>query len=161
MATQADYVGRISANLDADLQCTQELLDLLKIEREALQVRDAEKLQLAVSAKQGCLGALERNDKERKAIQRQFRHMEWPDLIEKLDPNGSNDLQRRWDELKVILRECRDLTDVNERIVARTRLSVGKLLTLMRGQAGVASAPTYDRFGRSNPYSGGRAVTTA
>ena len=153
--TPERVLERARALIEADQRASVQLLAQLREERDALKSRDSERLHSVVQQKIQCLQALESNDRERQQLLRGTRKLDWPSYLEKLG------LAAEWEQLTVILRECKDLTDINERIVQRTQRSVGRILSVFRGQLQAPSAAVYDARGKTHGCGNSRPFVTA
>lgn len=148
--------SQASALLSHEGHCIQQLRELLLEERAAIGARDAARLQEAVRLKLECLRQLEQHEITRRRLVAGSRLGSWQRLLASLDPA----IAASWQALRESLQELRILTEVNERIVNRSRHSTRRLLELMRGQSAEAGG-VYDRSGRALPCNDARAVTTA
>jgi flagellar biosynthesis/type III secretory pathway chaperone len=144
------------AILELDNEQVVRLRELLIEERDALGAHDAERLGGAVQNKLECLRALERNEQERRALLRRCGTPDWNRLLVSLDPT----LGDGWESLRSRLREVAELTEVNEKIVNRSRHSTARLLAILRGNIDQPSG-VYDRSGRTSPYGDNRPITSA
>lgn len=155
MHTRTDDAAVARAIVAADLEAIRAMRELLLQERGALVRRDPEELNRVVQSKMDCLQQLQRNEQERKRVLARHRASDWTALLVALDPA----LAEPWETLRCSLAEVRELTGVNERIVARTRHSAERLLALLRGQFDPVGV--YDRTGKTHSYGDNRAVTRA
>ncbi|MFM7272234.1 MAG: flagella synthesis protein FlgN [Gammaproteobacteria bacterium] len=153
---QEGLASQASALLSHESQCVEQLRELLLEERAAIGARDADRLQEAVRLKLECLRRLEQHEHMRRRLVAGSRLGSWQRLLASLDPG----ISESWQALRESLRVLRDLTEVNERIVNRSRQSTRRLLELMRGQSAEGGG-VYDRSGRALPCNDARAVTTA
>jgi flagellar biosynthesis/type III secretory pathway chaperone len=157
MSIPGDNLRSARAILEVDQQTVARLGELLLDERAALTERDAERLGGVVQHKLECLKLLERNEVERRALLRRCATADWSRLLVSLDPS----LGDSWAQLRTRLREIAELTEVNEKIVNRTRYSTARLLALLRGNITEPVAGVYDRSGRTSGYGDNRAITSA
>lgn len=148
--------GQASTLLSHESQCIRQLRELLIEERAAIGARDPTRLQEAVRLKLECLRQLEQLENTRRRLVIGSRLGSWQRLLASLEPG----IAASWQALRESLQELRVLTEVNERIVNRSRHSTRRLLELLRGQNAEASG-VYDRSGRALPCNDARAVTTA
>jgi len=157
MRQHAETARSARAILDLDTRTVGRLRELLLEERDALSTRDAERLGGAVQSKLECLKQLERNEADRRALlQRAGAGTDWSRLLGSLDP----ELGEGWASLRNSLREVAELTEVNEKIVNRSRHSTARLLAILRGRGDDANA-VYDRSGRTQGHGDNRPITSA
>jgi flagellar biosynthesis/type III secretory pathway chaperone len=156
MHASNDTARSARAILDLDTRAIGHLRELLLEEQAALGARDADRLGSAVQRKLECLMQLERNAQERRELLRRSGSGDWNRLIATLSP----ELREAWEQLRVQLRDVADLTEVNEKIVNRTRHSTTRLLALLRGRTEEPDG-VYDRSGRTSGYGDNRAITSA
>jgi len=155
MNARTDDAGVARTIVAADIEALRTLRELLQQERDALVRRDAAELNRVVQSKQDCLQRLHRNEQERNRLLARHRRSDWTALLLALDPA----LAQPWEVLRASLAEVRELTTVNERIVARTRRSSERLLALLRGR--LDPVGLYDRAGQTHSYGDNRAITRA
>jgi flagellar biosynthesis/type III secretory pathway chaperone len=149
----------VRAILDRDAVAIDTLNSLLLNEREALKKRDATAINELVTRKLDCLKAMELIDRERKLCVRRARAKDWPSLIAALDPDHKTGIADRWSELVVRLREAAELTEINARIVSRTRHSTERMLAILRGQT--EPVGVYDKLGKTHAYGDVRPIVSA
>jgi flagellar biosynthesis/type III secretory pathway chaperone len=142
--------------LELDTQAIGRLRDLLLEERAALGTRDAGRLDGTVQNKIECLRQLERNEQERRQLLHRCGTADWSGLLSSLDPT----LGAGWERLRGRLREVAELTEINEKIVNRTRYSTTRLLALLRGRIEEPDG-VYDRSGRTAGYGDNRPIASA
>jgi flagella synthesis protein FlgN len=159
MQTNQDPALRARALLDIDIQASARLVELLEAERLALQQRDIARLNETVERKLEWLRALEGCERQRQQLLRAAGSEDWPELLGRLDPGGERRLLEDWGKLLGQLRDCRDLTEINDRIVRRSRRSLDHLLSLLRGQ--IDPVGVYDRSGKTQAYTDNRPITSA
>jgi flagellar biosynthesis/type III secretory pathway chaperone len=153
---QEGLAGQASALLSHETQCVEQLRELLLEERAAIGARDAGRLQEAVRLKLACLRQLEQHENTRRRLVVASRLGTWQRLLAALEP----EVAANWQSLRESLQGLRELTEVNERIVNRSRHSTRRLLELMRGQ-NAEGGGVYDRSGRALPCNDARAAITA
>ena len=91
----------------------------------------------------------------RKRLLERHRGSDWAALLGALDPA----LASPWEELRADLQQVAELNRVNERIVARTRHSTERLLSMLRGQFDPVGV--YDRSGQRRACGDNRPITSA
>jgi len=146
MQTITDDASVAHAIVSADLAAVRTLRELLLEEREALTRREPATLNAVVQRKLECLAALQQGEDARKRLLARHRGSDWAALLDTLDPG----LAAPWSQLRSDLRQLAELNRVNERIVARTRHSTERLLSMLRGQFDPVGV--YDRSGQTRAY---------
>lgn len=131
----APLKARIEFLVQADLNACTELLALLQAEREALTERKLPELVEIIEAKAKTIDLLDAQAQERREIlaglQRPSEESEWQALVKEVDDEALN---QSWEELREMLTECKRFNEVNGRMISRGKQTLGKLLTLLRGQ---------------------------
>ncbi len=132
-------VPAVQELLNSDLSQATRLAELLKAERQQLEQRDSEKLRATVEAKLLLLQDMEKNEITRRNLIQLNGHKDdpitgWSQLLDELQPNNDNHLQSTWAKIKTQLAECEKLNQINNKIVNRTQKSVGRLLSILKGQ---------------------------
>jgi flagella synthesis protein FlgN len=142
----ADLKQSLYDLINTDLVLTSELLKTLQLEREALKQREFDSVVAIVESKTQLLDQLDSNSRQRQSLlhqagftgnQRQIKQ-----VIEQL--NDKN-LQRDWNKLLDVVKQCKHENAVNGKMVARGRQTLGHLLNLLRGQVGTPQL--YDESG--------------
>ena len=139
-AQMAPDANAIAQQINADINACQTLLQLMEVEREALQERDAERLSAVIEEKTQYLSHLEQS-----AVKRS----RWASLAQAADADSGwhqllHDLQQpelsqQWEQLKELMIACRSENETNGKILARSQNTVGRLLSIMRGQTDAPS----------------------
>lgn len=139
-----------------DLRNAEALSALLREERGLLEKRDVKALDELLSRKAGLLSDMEKNDRDRR------EHLEeagFPATREGLKDfaahfeqqasglgrEGGQTLSSDCQALFEALNDCRELTEINGRIVSRSRNNNARLLDILRGKT--AEADTYSETG--------------
>lgn len=155
MQTMTDDAGVAHAIVAADLAAVRALRELLLEERAALTRREPEALNAVVQRKLECLARLQQSEEARKRLLARHRGSDWAALLGALDPA----LASPWEELRADLQQVAELNRVNERLVARTRHSTERLLSMLRGQFDPVGV--YDRSGQRRACGDNRPITSA
>ena len=118
-----------------DLHASRELLDLLEQEREAMEQRNRKELTDIVSAKTECMQRIDQQAVCRyhilENLHREGSEQEWKALV----LEQTNDaIKEDWQQLIDTLHQCRHLNEVNGRLISRGQQTLGKLLSILRGQ---------------------------
>jgi flagellar biosynthesis/type III secretory pathway chaperone len=148
----------LEQELAHDERLSQQLADLLTEERASLQQRDYATFERLLTIKQQLIGELE----QRQLARRNWLHQRGcPDercaflRAERESPA----LAERWRRLAEQWRNCQQANQVNEQICLRTRVVVGRLLDLLRGEP--QGGTTYDASGSARRLDGGRRLGDA
>ena len=156
-APTADW-KRLADLLARDSIITRELIELLERERSALEARDYDKLQHLVADKQPLLAELEsRGNQRRGAIERAGFGSE-AELLARARQEAP-DVASEWLALGEMWQRCQELNQINEQIVQRTKLVVGRLLDVLRGEP--QQSAVYDQQGSTRRGGGGRPLGSA
>ncbi len=155
MQTYTEDAGVAHAIVASDLAAVRTLRELLLEERAALTRREPEVLNAVVQRKLQCLAQLQQSEDARTRLLARHRGSDWAALLGALDPA----LAAPWEELRADLQQVAELNRVNERIVARTRRSTERLLSMLRGQFDPVGV--YDRRGQTHAYGDNRPITSA
>jgi len=130
----------------ADLLLSNELLQLMKQEREALTQRNLELVTQLVEAKVIALEKLDYNSQQRCDLMRQVGlevdEKQWPQVIAKIN---NPKLQMEWHELLKTVELCKQTNTVNGKMVARGQQTLARLLSIFRGQVSIPEL--YDQRG--------------
>lgn len=148
----------LDQSLQQDMAATQELALILKKERTALEERNYEAFQKFIAAKSPLIGQLEEHHKRRQALLTSAGIADESAALE-LAKREQAPVAKRWLELAEQWQECQRLNEINDRIAQRTRLVVGQILGLLRGQNG--QAPLYTNQGSAAASAPGRTITSA
>lgn len=126
----------VSAMLTEDADAIEQLRQLLEHERACLEARDHTALPEVIERKNQLLAALGQH-----ALQRQnwlrsaglsCDHEGW---LQWLSQHPQTRAQSdEWTQLAEQLQACRELNDVNGKIISRAQQTLGQLLNLVRGQ---------------------------
>ena len=145
-------------NLQQDIAHSEQLLDVLRDERKALESRAYGDLESLIAQKKIHLEKLESNaDKRRRWL---AQHGLGDDLtaLEAVRREAPT-VAERWQAAAATWRECQNESQINEQICRRTRLVVERVLDIVRGQN--ANSTTYNASGYSQRSEGGRTITSA
>ncbi|MGK0500020.1 MAG: flagella synthesis protein FlgN [Oceanicoccus sp.] len=143
---------------DIDLPITSELLALLQQERKALETRQYQAFQQLISKKQQLLLKLEKNAEQRQQLLQAAGFTDETSTLNAADHHAPI-VATAWRKLGAQWSHCQELNEVNDRIAKRTRLVVGQILDLMRGQN--SKDKLYTRKGNAHSTNSGRTITSA
>lgn len=147
---------KVHSLIQQDLTASEHLFDLLEQEREALQARRYPDLVTLLEEKAKALDLLDQHAQQRFDLLAEAGMAQsdaaWCELLDALaDPH----IHRDWQTLLDSVRNCRHSNIINGTMVARGRQTLGRLLTILRGQISVPEL--YDQSGA--PQSGNNSHT--
>jgi flagella synthesis protein FlgN len=148
----------LSAIFEQDIPTTSQLLDLLQQERSALETRNYDQFQHIIAQKQELVAQLESHSNNRQQLLLEAGFTDEPKTLSAADSQAPA-VAKAWRQLGEQWRHCQELNEINERIAKRTRLVVGQVLDLLRGQNN--SAKLYTSTGDAKNTSSGRTITSA
>lgn len=156
-ASTADW-KRLADLLERDSTITRQLIKLLEKERSALEARDYDQLQRIVAEKQPLLAELESRGYQRRTA---IEHAGFGGEAELLArarreaPEVADD----WLALGEMWQRSQELNQINEQIMQRTKLVVGRLLDVLRGEP--QQSAVYDQQGSTRGGGSGRPIGSA
>lgn len=125
----------MDALISADLQCTDDLSDLLQQERTALRDRSVEQLSQLLNQKTDLLAKLEQNSQQRSALLMQERFSVDAEgmraFFSALQPELARRFQEQWSQLEKQLQRCNFLNEVNAKIAHRSQLTTNHILGIL------------------------------
>ena len=134
-ATSADHP--MDSLIGADLQCTNDLIDLLKQERAALRDRNVVQLTELLTRKTDLLAALEQSSLERSALLTQegfsLDGEGMRAFLATRQPELSKRLAESWSQLEQQLEQCNALNEINAKIAHRSQLTATHILGILTG----------------------------
>lgn len=150
--------AELDALLAADEQFGEQLGNILNQERDALQRRDYAAFEQQLADKQRLVAELEQRSQLRRDWLRQHG---CPDELRALTRAEREQpaVAERWHRLAERWRECQQANLVNEQICQRTRVVVGRLLDILRGDT--PGGGTYDASGSARRLDNGRRLGDA
>lgn len=130
-----------------DMASTEQLKNLLLQERELLEKREHDNLPSIIDQKDQLLDALAQNARQRQQLLQNLglktNAQSWEDLL--LAHTALAPLRESWKALTDAFSECQRLNDVNGKMIARSKQTLGNLLNILRGQ--VAAPQLYTQSG--------------
>jgi flagellar biosynthesis protein FlgN len=150
--------AELGHTFEQDIPATEELLELLQHERKALEERNYDGFQQLMSSKQGLLSQLEQHAATRQRLLQQAGFNDEPSTLMAAEQQSPK-VAKAWRKLGKQWAQCQELNEINDRIGQRTRLVVGQILDLLRGQNG--QERLYTGKGSTSTRSGGRRITSA
>ena len=143
---------QLRALLAQDFANLDKLQTLLEQERQALETRQHEQLPTLIEAKTQALDALA----EAAALRRQWLRAagmspdqeHWQEWLKDY-PQGS-DLANAWQDITERMDACRQLNEINGKVMGRAQQALGRLLGLLRGQKARTHTQLYDERGQAS-----------
>ncbi len=130
-----------------DMASTEQLKNLLLQERELLEKREHDNLPSIIDQKDQLLDALAQNARQRQQLLQNLglktNAQSWEDLLSA--HTALAPLRESWKALTDAFSECQRLNDVNGKMIARSKQTLGNLLNILRGQ--VAAPQLYTQSG--------------
>lgn len=152
----------VSAMLTEDVAYIEQLRQLLERERAALEARQHTLLPELIEGKNQLLAALGQHALQRqnwlRSANLEANHEGW---LKWLSQNPKTHGQaEQWNSLADQFRACRELNEINGKIINRAQQTMGQLLNLLRGQDN--SAPElYNAKGQPGGGSGSQTLVKA
>lgn len=141
----------------------QHMLDCLQKERKALEERDHKTLETFATQKTELSKKLEARNaqREKRLGEHNFdtNTKSWRPMISKLETQSGLPVLSAWNDIEALLRECRDLLKINEKVVGNMQNNVNQFLNALRGETGAGQ--TYSASGKANIYSEHQSITNA
>ncbi len=152
----------VSQMLAQDTQTIEQLRQILLNEREALERRDHEALPPLIEAKNQTMAALGEHALQRQswldAAGLEHNHQGWQQWLQQHPDTQAQ--QAQWEQLAAEFEACRELNDVNGKVIQRAQQTIGQLLNLLRGQNNDGPS-LYNAQGRSGSQSGSQTLGKA
>lgn len=158
MTQQQGLWAALEDTFQQDIPATDQLLDLLERERKSLEQRKYEDLQDIIQRKQTLLALLENHAVSRQQLLTEAGYSDEASTLLEADQQAPA-VAKSWRSLGDKWTRCQELNEINGRIAKRTRLVVGQVLDLIRGQQG--EARLYTGKGNTSSNGGGRTITSA
>lgn len=125
-------------HIDSDIRTCQDLLQLLSVERQALDERNLTLLEDVIDRKAKAIEMLETHANQRAvwvaatpARGKASLEERWLVLIRGIAPV----VEQRWFELKQLMADCQTDNTVNGKVLARKQATYSQLLKIVRGQS--------------------------
>jgi flagella synthesis protein FlgN len=130
-----------------DMNATEQLKSLLLQERELLEKREHDGLPAIIDQKDQLLDALAQNARQRQQLLQNLglkaTAQSWEELL--VAHTALSPLRDSWKALTQAFGECQRLNEVNGKMIARSKQTLGNLLNILRGQ--VAAPQLYTQSG--------------
>ncbi|WP_347329498.1 flagella synthesis protein FlgN [Marinimicrobium locisalis] len=153
---------QVSQMLAQDIQSIEQLQQTLEQERAALEQRDLSALPPVIEAKNQLMAALGEHALQRQAwldstgLSRD--HEGWQQWL-KQRPETASQVEE-WQHLAERFAHCRELNEINGKIIHRSQQTLGQMLNLMRGQNNEGPS-LYDARGHSGSSGGSQTLGKA
>ena len=141
-----------------DIEHSAALLDILQLERKALETREYAALENLIAQKKNSVQLLETSALQRQqwlAKQGFSNEFDALNAVRQQAPAVAS----HWENAAAVWNECQTANQVNEQICRRTRLVVERVLDILRGQN--AQSTVYDAKGYSQRGQAGRTISNA
>lgn len=158
MSSETELWAQLEQTFLSDIPATDQLLTLLKQERSLLEKREYEQYQQLISNKLQLLQTLEKNAAVRQQHLLNAGFEDEASTLATLDKQAPI-VANAWRKLQSQWQQCQELNEINERISKRTRLVVGQILDILRGQNN--QAKLYTKQGNTRNNGEGRPITSA
>lgn len=156
----ASLIDSLATLLDRDAKELEILEQSLVDERRALETRDHQGLQDSLTVKTRALAQLQGNSKAKTQLFAQHGLKASPTHIKAaLQKVGRLDLLARWNQVNDQLDRCKALNEINGRILYRSQQSLGKILSILRGQSN--QQQIYGENGRANSLGSRQLIANA
>lgn len=151
-ATPKPSQEQLRAMLAQDSINLDKLQAFLEEERQALETRQHEQLPRLIEAKTQVLDALA----ETSALRRQWLRAadmtpdqtHWHQWLNQYPQ--SSELADAWQHISERMESCRQLNDINGKVMGRAQQALGRLLGLLRGQEARTNTQLYDQRGQAS-----------
>ena len=158
-------LNEIYASLQKLIGLHRQLLEICRMEREALTQADLKQIQEATLSKQGTVEAIRRAESTRinavselaMAWKRPLRDLSLPNLIIAIqgrDPHGAEQLRSAYNTLTILIQRITEQNDDNKALVERSLEHVNEMKRNVLGEA-VPKSNTYTSQGQRNGVTGG------
>lgn len=158
-------ISHIFESLQKLIGLHRQLLDVCRLEREALTQAELKQIQEATLSKQGLIESIRQAENER--IQRvgelamlwkkPVRDLSLPNLILEIqgkDPKGSEQLRSAFNALTILIQRITEQNNDNKVLVERSLAHVNDMKRNVLGEA-VPKSSTYTSQGQRQPVTGG------
>ncbi|MBT8148620.1 MAG: flagellar protein FlgN [Gammaproteobacteria bacterium] len=160
----AHIAQQVLSTLIEDKNDLQAMVSVLKQERAVLEQRQHRALEQFAEQKIALAAKLEARHKARAALlpnsmANASDSQSWRASIEALEMQSAVTLLPSWNEVEALLRESRELLQINEKIVGNLQNNVNRFINALRGET--ASGQTYTAAGKAESYSSKQPIISA
>jgi len=138
---------RLAILFDEQLRAAQSLLSALEQEAEALADQQSDSLQQLAETKDGIIGHLDRLGTEVSQILTESGLAGDRDGLDRFLSGDGSALRPQWDQLRDTLTRCRELNELNGRLLRKGHSDLQQTLGLL--QAGAGNDATYAASGQA------------
>ena len=145
-------VDKILAHiLEQEQQHLVEIMELLKVENEAIIQRDTENMGCLLDKKLPLLSKLEQLDSQRQQLFQQIAGISYADqaFSRFIEQHPSKAIQHLWQAIKIKLPECKKQNELNGRIISIRQNNTDQILQILLGNP-VNNAQTYSPRGQTS-----------
>ncbi len=142
----------LEITLSQEVECSQQLLDCLEAEHDALIERDLETLEITTNRKFDCSQQLEQLETRRNALVESLGFENTPGKLLQCFASlpCAGQLSRLWEQLLENIETCQARNLTNGGILEAGRQHVEQALGILRGQTGAPSVYAQDGEARAN-----------
>ncbi len=151
----AKYLSTIHTMIEQDLATSRQLLALLERETDSTQERDFAAMSELLKEKTPLIDNLKKNAKIRSQLllstNKAANEENWSLLLDSFNDQA---VKESWQAMQTTISQCKEINNINGKLINRGVQSHNKLLQLMRGNT--QQADIYDAKGskRTSNYSG-------
>lgn len=136
--------------LKQENESLEQVIELLKVEHEAIVQRDTEKMGSLLDKKLPLLSQLDQLDKERQDIFQQrtgyaYSNKSYADFIRQ---HSSVNIQQLWQSIKEQLSECKELNELNGKMINIRQKNTDQILQILSGKP-QNNPQTYSHLGQT------------
>ena len=145
-------VDKILADILAqEQQYLIQIMELLKVENEAIIQRDTENMGCLLDQKLPLLSKLEQLDNQRQQLFQQITGISYADkeFSRFIEQHPSKTIQQLWQAIKIKLPECKKQNELNGRIISIRQNNTDQILQILLGNP-VNNAQTYSPLGQTS-----------
>jgi len=156
-SAQRDW-SLLQQSLQQDTETSQQLLQLMRDERKALESRNYGAFEALLQPKQTLIAKLEQHAQQRHEWMVQQRFASDSAALSQAHEEAPH-IAAQWQNAADIWRECQTQNQINEQICRRTRTVVEQVLDALRGQH--QHSVVYDAKGLAQRGASGRTISNA
>lgn len=137
--------------LEQEQQCLDEVIELLKVEHEAIIQRDTENMGRLLDKKLPLLSKLEQLDSQRQQLFQQLTGIPYnnEEFSRFIEHHPSKTIQHLWQTIRIKLPECKTQNELNGRIISIRQNNTEQILQILLGNP-VNNAQTYSQLGQTS-----------
>jgi len=137
--------------LEQEQQCLVQVIELLKVEHEAIIQRDIKNMGCLLDKKLPLLSQLEQLDNQRQQVFQQLTGIAYNNeaFSQFIEQHPSNTIQQLWQAIRIKLPECKTQNELNGRIISIRQNNTEQILQILLGKP-VNNAQTYSHLGQTS-----------